>query len=198
MKIAVVDTETTGLPLHPSAPLNKQPYIIEFAARIISEDGLEDELTFLCDPGIELEAIITKITGLTNEDIAGHPHFGDRLQGVQNFFDRCDGIAAHNLPFDSFLIWCEVRRQGREHKWRWPRVQICTSQSWEPFFGYRPNLKKLYAHIMGRELEQTHRALDDADALANILLETSFVKSITDTKFKDSFGIYVSEDICPD
>lgn len=197
MRLAVIDAETTGLPLHPSVVLSKQPKIIEFAGRVITEDGLADEsIEFLCNPGEPLEAIITKITGLTDDDLKNEKPFTSYLKVVQNFLDGCDGVLAHNLPFDSFLLWLEVRRAGSEHQWRWPAVRVCTAQLWEPHFGYRPKLIDLYEYITGNKYKQTHRALDDVDALAELAHTGGVVEAIKLSPAEAADGIYIPEDIC--
>ena len=199
MRLAVIDAETTGLPLHPSVDIDKQPYIIEFAARVVTEKGLEDEfIEFLCDPGIPLENVITKITGLTDADLKGEKPFAYYFQTLEHFFRSCDGIVAHNLPFDSYMLWLEVQRANWEEHWVWPSIRVCTSQLFEPTFGYRPKLVALYEYITGEKYKQTHRALDDADALAEIVSSGEVIEAIKLSTVKGQDGIYIPEDICPD
>ena len=64
--IAIIfDTETTGLLLPSSAPLEKQPRIIELGALKVDANGVLDELNQLLDPEQTITAEITKITGIT-------------------------------------------------------------------------------------------------------------------------------------
>jgi len=51
---------------------------------------------------------------------------------------------------------------------------ICTVQEYHHLFGKRPKLTALYEHIIGRPLAQTHRALDDAMAVFEILDKDNF------------------------
>lgn len=197
MRLAVFDTETTGLPLHPAAPLNKQPKIIEFAARVCTEKGSTDEqLTFLCNPGEKLEPIITKITGLTDDDLKSEKPFEAHLDEVQKFLDGCDGICAHNLPFDMQLVWFSVLRASRQKTWRWPKQLVCTVQMFQPRYGRRPKLTTLYEDLTGSKYPQTHRALDDVDALVEIVNHGEVFETLS--SFKDKVGIYIPPDVRAD
>ena len=200
MRIAVFDTETTGLPYHPSVSLDKQPRIIEFAARIITESGPTNEtLYFICNPFRELEPIITKITGLNQEDVNSEPPIGEFMDDIQAFFNGADGLVAHNLPFDTTLLWLEVLRAGREEEWQWPCIHVCSAQTYLPYFGSRPKLIKLYEHFTGKKYAQTHRALDDVDALCEAIHQSGLlheIKSISATKNQNR--VYLSKDIRAD
>lgn len=197
MRIAVFDTETTGLPLHPAAPLDKQPKIIEFAARVVDENGPTGEtLSFLCNPGEPITEEITKITGIDDDMVKDLLPFESNLAEVQQFFGSCHGIAAHNLPFDSQMVWFHVRRYGWQHKWIWPSIMICTVQFYHAKYGHRPKLTQLYKDLTGEAYPQTHRALDDVNALIEIVNHGEVFETFS--ALKDKIGVYFSEDICPD
>ena len=51
---------------------------------------------------------------------------------------------------------------------------ICSVQEYTHKLGKRYNLKSLYERVMGRKLEQTHRASDDAYALYEVLAQDKF------------------------
>ena len=89
--IVVFDTETTGLPLHPDAPLEKQPKIIELGAALLDETGaVVDTFQQLLHPGEDITEEITKITGITNEQLKDQPKFVDVLPQLRDFaFERC-------------------------------------------------------------------------------------------------------------
>lgn len=175
MKILVFDTETTGIPLHPNAPMRLQPHIIEFAAAMVDETGeLLDEIVQLFDPGVKLEPIITKITGLTDADLRGQPVFGECYELLRSWFAEADAYVAHNLPFDRTMVELELERLRligrRVSDWRWPAIPICTVQENAEEWGRRPRLIELYEDVMGEPLAQTHRALDDVEALVQVCL----------------------------
>lgn len=197
MRIAVFDTETTGLPKHPKSPLAKQPKIIEFAARIVDDgEPTDEEISFLANPGEPLEEVITKITGLTDADLKDEPPFRENIDRVHDFFASCDGVAAHNLPFDSQMVWFEVLRAGLDTSWRWPHLMLCTVQFFTPKYGFKPKLVRLYKDLTGEPYPQTHRALDDVNALVEIVCHGEIFEALS--AFENKVGLYLSEDICPD
>lgn len=164
----VFDTETTGIPLHPRAKVSGQPRIIEFGGVLVDERGkVIDELELLINPGVKLPQVITKITGLTDQDLACEPSFSDVADQIKFMFERADALLAHNLPFDSTMIQLELDR-WRIANWPWPRYNICTVQEHAEEWGKRPKLTELYEHYKGVKLAQTHRALDDVLALADV------------------------------
>lgn len=172
----VFDLETTGLPLHPSAPLAKQPRAIEFGAVLIDAAGRRlAEHSILINPEQALDPVITKITGLTDADLATAPRFADVLPEVRAAFEGADLMVAHNLPFDRFVLELELRRAGVED-FPWPRHSLCTVQTYRPFWGKRPRLIELYPAVLGRPLAQTHRAADDCAALAEIVVEEKLLE----------------------
>lgn len=164
----VFDTETTGIPKHPDAKDEVQPRIIEFGGVLVTETGeVLDEIDILINPQQPLEAIITKITGLTDEDLASQPTFAECAAQIRTFFERADVMLAHNLPFDSTLMELDLKRAGIKD-WPWPKHSICTVQEHAEEWGRRPKLLELYEHYFGEPLDQKHRALDDVHALAKV------------------------------
>lgn len=166
----IFDTETTGIPKHPNAKMKVQPRIIEFGAVLVDVDcRVLEEFSILIQPEERLEPIITKITGLTDNDLAGRPLFKEVLVEVQRAFSSADLMIAHNLPFDVNMIQLELQRLGKENEFTWPAAGLCTVQEFAEFYGRRPRLIQLYEDTLGKPLAQTHRASDDCIALAEII-----------------------------
>lgn len=170
MRALIFDWETTGLTLHPAAKLHLQPRAIEFGGVVVEGGEIVERHSRLINPGIPLEPIITKITGLTDDDLKGQPPFAECLPRLRGVFGSCDLMVAHNLPFDRSVLTHELRRCGCED-FPWPRHALCTVQTYRPFWGRRPKLLELYERVTERPLAQTHRALDDCEALAEIVLK---------------------------
>lgn len=98
--IAIVDTETTGL----SA---EHDVIIEFAIMLCFVDD-DDEVvghfgpfSWLQDPGRELDPLISLVTGLGAQHLAGQQINDVFARGL---LDRADLIVAHNAKFDLGFI----------------------------------------------------------------------------------------------
>jgi DNA polymerase III epsilon subunit-like protein len=175
MLFAVFDTETTGLPFHPQAPIDKQPRIIEFAGLITDGDAILATLEFICNPGIAIEAIITEITGLKNEDLAGKPPFSSFVGDVFDYFAQAEGRIAHNLSFDKGMLQFDLKRIGKSlDDINWftptsgkPAVEICTVEQTYHEYGKRQRLQDLYNELIGKYV-QKHRALDDVKLLHEV------------------------------
>jgi DNA polymerase III epsilon subunit-like protein len=139
-----------------------------------------DEDTFLCNPGGSLSPDITRITGLRDSDLAEQLPFAARVPQLRTLFAAADALIAHNLPFDAFILAHELRLAGALRSWPWPPLRLCTAQLHEELWGFRPRLVQLYAHIIGRPYPQTHRALDDARALRELLVAEGCERSIAE------------------
>lgn len=168
MTAVVFDTETTGLVKHPRAKDSVQPAIIEFGACLVERGEIVDEIDILINPGYALPPKITKITGLTDEVLSGEPRFPEVVARIRPFFERADVMVAHNLPFDKGMLSLDLARAGMLADWPWPPGAYCTVQEHAEFWGYRPNLQKLYQWYFGEPLDQSHRALDDVHALVRV------------------------------
>ncbi len=96
-KIAYVDLETTGL--NPARDEIIEIGILKFdlglqSGKIVRVDG---EYQSLQDPKIPLPAVITRITGLTDADLADQAIAWPEVEAI---FQDCDLIVAHNAQFD--------------------------------------------------------------------------------------------------
>lgn len=172
--IIVFDTETTGLTLHPDADAAKQPRCIEFGAALLSgaDGSILDTINLMVNPGIPITEEITKITGITDADVADAPPFGDHLPAISSFFARAGAVMAHNLPFDKAIMLGEFRRLGFNEDFGtfpWPDIELCTVGIYKEQWGRNPRLIELYPAVLGKPLAQTHRALDDVMALVEVI-----------------------------
>jgi DNA polymerase III epsilon subunit-like protein len=175
--LIVFDTETTGLLMHPSAELSKQPKCIEFGAVLLSATTGEvlDRLSLLINPGVQIEPVITKITGITNEQLADAPPFAEVWPQISVMFGRAKCMMAHNLPFDKSIVGYEVQRLGLTD-FVWPENGICTVGLYKDVWGRRPKLLELYEHLMDKPLHQTHRALEDVEAMCEFIAKEELWK----------------------
>jgi DNA polymerase III epsilon subunit-like protein len=176
MKAIIFDTETTGLLLPSTAPISKQPRITEIGAISLSICGEMDCLSQLINPEIKITEKITKITGIDNKKVKDAPTFKEFFPKLKEFFCQTDILIAHNAPFDVGMLEAEFNRNGCSFPI--PQTVLCTVQEYMPVFGFRPSLIQLYKKIVGKDLNQTHRALDDVEALLEILIKDDFFVKI--------------------
>lgn len=166
--LIIYDTETTGLVKHPNAPLTKQPRLIEFGAIALSmKDGkVMKKFKQLVNPGEPLTDEITKITGISNEDLQGQPPFEKAWLKIFAFIKSAKMMLAHNEPFDRAIIDYELKRAVKT--FIWPN-SFCTISLYRERWGRDMKLTELYENIIGKELDQKHRALSDVEALVEIV-----------------------------
>lgn len=176
MKFIIFDTETTGLVLPAIAPLEKQPKIIELGVVLYdSATGETEDRNWLVNPGQQITAEITKITGIKDEDLEGKPSFAEVWEHARHMFAAADVAVAHNAPFDTAMINNEANRIGAQPVW--PKEIVCTVQEHMHLKGRRLKLTELYEMATGKVLQQTHRASDDAAALLEALVALKFFEA---------------------
>ena len=94
----VFDTETTGLIKPKAMDIHEQPQIIEFYGMKVGhrEDGtIEkiDEIETYLKPAKEFdEAIITKITGISNAMVASAQSFANFMPNLMDFMKDCNSM----------------------------------------------------------------------------------------------------------
>lgn len=157
----VIDLETSGL-----NPITDE--IIEFGAVRFIGGAPEEGVSQLLRPKRPLPAFISKLTGITPEDVALAPEATETLpQLLEKWTTRT--LAAHNLPFElKFLNACS-EQFGRE--------RISDERGLDTLVLARTFLPTLYNHkleTVASQLKvparQSHRARDDAEMAGHILL----------------------------
>jgi DNA polymerase III epsilon subunit-like protein len=174
---SVFDTETTGLTAHPEADLKLQPRTIEFAGLLTDGVDIIDTVEFILNPGIAIEEIITKITGLTNADLEDKPDMEQYIGAMADFFGRSKYCIAHNASFDKSILKYDLERRGKVlADINFPKP-ICTVEQTFQQFGRRMKLQELYELYFG-PYEQKHRALDDVILLHKVCQRIGLYKSL--------------------
>ena len=99
-RIAIVDTETTGTDVMHEEIIDIAVVTIEVDARgeIV---GIVSKGEALRDPGVPIPEAITRLTGITDDDVRGQTIDLDRLERV---LARADVRVAHNAAFDIAFV----------------------------------------------------------------------------------------------
>lgn len=171
--IIAIDTETTGLLKPNAAPLSEQPKIIEIYCAKYSYDGdMIESFHSMINPEILLPEIITKITGIKDNDVKNAPTFVEIYKELAHFFVGCNHMTAHNLGFDRSMLGNELLRIDKVLAFPWPPIQLCTVVHSYDIRGYRLNLDKLYRELFGIDRPGTkHRAENDVKDQAKCFFE---------------------------
>lgn len=156
----VFDIETTGL--NPS-----RDGITEIGAVRVENGRITGSFSTFVDPGMPIPEHITKLTGITDAMVAGAPGIS---QAVGDFLDFAGGLplVAHNASFDTGFIRYRAQQCGRELD----NVIVDTLQLSRKLF---PELNRhkldIVAKHLGVSLKNHHRAVDDAQAAAEIFIK---------------------------
>ena len=154
----VVDVETTG-----GRAGNHR--LTEIGAIKMQGSEIIDEWQTLLNPQRSIPPNITRLTGITNDMVAGAPLFHEIADSFIEFMG--DAIfAAHNVNFDYGFISMEYKRL--ERRFRHPK--ICTVASMRKLYpGHRSYSLKNLCRDYEIDLKTHHRALCDARAAAELL-----------------------------
>jgi DNA polymerase III epsilon subunit family exonuclease len=158
----VVDLETTGLQPGSSR-------ICEIGAVRVRGLELQEEFELLADPGMPIGPTISALTGLRDADLRGAPHPAIAVRRFLEFAGDAV-LVAHNARFDLAFLDRETERLTGA-RLAGPVVdtvglarRLLTGRT------PRAGLSSL-AHFFGTAAQPCHRALPDAQATAEILIQ---------------------------
>ncbi len=162
-KICVLDTETTGLDTSRCEVIELGYQIIEFDSngnfyKVISKQN------FLNEPNESISAEVTQVTGIKDADVKGHKIDWELVaQEISNV----DLIVAHNASFDRPIV-------ERYHKVFATKVWGCSVNQidWLKITGVSSRSQELLCWKLGKFFYDAHRALDDVQALTQLLSES--------------------------
>lgn len=156
----VFDIETTGF-----SNLNER--IIEIGAVKIKNGEIVGEFSSFVNPGKFISEKITELTSITNEMVSDAPKI-DAV--IFKFYDFCKDsiLVAHNIDFDMSFI----RRNGEKFNLKFDNPLLDTIDLCKLLY---PELKRYKLNVvakhLGVNLENHHRAVDDARATAMVLIK---------------------------
>jgi DNA polymerase-3 subunit epsilon len=154
----ILDFETTGL--DPAKDEIIEVAMIKFRYSETDEiTGVSGVFQSYNEPSIPIPALVTDLTGITNEMVAGHRI---DIASVQAFVADANIVIAHNAGFDR--KYAERLSPVFEHK-HWACTQ--TEIDWRKHGFGGAKLGYLLADI--GHFHNAHRAIDDCHALVEIL-----------------------------
>jgi len=157
--LAFIDVETTGL----------KPYsdrIVELSILKIHPDGTEEYHSRRINPGVPIPPEATAVHGITDEDVANVPTFRQYAKGICDFLEGCDIAGFNVIKFDLPCLETELARAGVEFSRKGRRLvdSLVIYHQRDP-----RNLEAAYQKYCSREMENAHRAEEDAKASAEVL-----------------------------
>ena len=175
-EFTVFDIETTGL-----YPIKDK--ITEIGAVKIKQGRITDRFSELINPEIPIPDNITKLTGITDSMVKDKPTIREILPKFLEFAGDSP-LVAHNANFDSGFIRAKAAELGLIFN----NTIIDTLQMSRVLLGGLKRHKlDIVCEYLGIELENHHRAADDARATAEIMLK--FIEMMKNKGINDAADI---------
>jgi DNA polymerase III subunit epsilon len=176
----VCDVETTGF-----SPVENR--ITEIALIKVNSGEITDKFTTLINPRQYIPREITRLTGISNEDVINQPLFSDVSENIISFFGDNENskivFTGHNVGFDYKFLIHSFSRINTLFDYK----TLCTCKLARRLLR-RLRSKSLIniAAYFGINFRRYHRAYDDALATAKILL--NFLNTLTEEYEYESIG----------
>lgn len=156
--LTIVDVETTG-----GSPFFSR--IIEVGLLRVEHGEVVEEFQTLVNPGQEIPDFITKMTGISDRDVATAPTFAEIAEELITKFENAVFVA-HNANFDYGFIKEEFRRLN----YGFVTDRLCTVRLSRNL--YKEHKKHNLSELIERfqfQVAKRHRAFDDAKVLWDFL-----------------------------
>ena len=165
-KMVLLDCETTG-------GRAKYHRIIEIGLLIIENGRLVETWQSFINPETIIPQHIQKLTGISPKMVVNAPKFGEISEILyENLKDRT--LVAHNARFDYSFLKSEFERVGIAYNTK-PLCSVKISRNLYPQFK-RHGLSEIIRRF-DLNIENRHRALDDAQMIFGFFAKTSAIYS---------------------
>ncbi len=157
--IIFFDLETTGINI-------ASDRIVEIAFLKVELNGNESSKTMRVNPEMHIPEKVTKIHGITDEDVKDAPTFNEIAKSLARDFEGCDLGGYNSVRFDIPLLAEEFLRVGVDidlKRKKFVDVQVI-------FMKMEPRtLTAAYKFFVGKELKDAHSASADTLATYEVL-----------------------------
>jgi DNA polymerase-3 subunit alpha (Gram-positive type) len=159
-EFVVFDLETTGF----SAEVDQ---IIEIGAVKIKDGQITDRFSSFVNPKVPISFRIENLTGISDSMVMDAPVIEEILP---KFLDFCKGavLVAHNAEFDTSFITNKAEKMGIKTNYTYIDTVLLGQFAVPHLSNYK--LDTLAKHLKV-SLENHHRAVDDAQATADIFIK---------------------------
>ena len=158
-QLVVLDTETTGLD-------PQRDRVIDIGAVRLGPDfEINDRFVTLVDPGVPIPLFITRLVGITDDDVHGAPRFAEAFGALREFAGDAV-LVGHNVSFDREHLAAGARRAGL------PPLANEWFDTLEAALLLYPELDRHALPVLAAEFgieREAHRALPDAETAADVL-----------------------------
>lgn len=149
-----VDIETNG-------GNGERGRITEIAVIRVEDGEVVDEYTSLVNPGSPIPHWITRLTGITNNDLVSAPYFDDIAADLHRIMDGAVFVA-HNVRFDYSFIKRQLEANGYTFR---PKLFCTVRMSRAMYPEHRGHSLEKIINRHGIAVNGRHRAYDDAKAI---------------------------------
>ena len=156
----VFDIETTGF-----SPVENR--IIEIGAVKVSGGKIVDRFSTFVNPEVPIPFEIEKLTSITDDMVVDAEKIETILPQFLQFSEGCM-LVAHNAEFDMSFMIENCKRQGLNHDFTYIDT-VGIARVMMP--GQAKHTLDAVAKALGVSLENHHRAVDDAEATAEIFVK---------------------------
>lgn len=154
-----LDIETTGVWV-------EKDKIIEIALVKYNPDGTKEVFHKRINPGIPIPAAVTELTGISNQDVKDAPSFQEVAKEIFAFLGYSDFAGFNVERFDLPLLQRELWDAGIKFEWKDRNIYDAQKVY---HLNEKRDLSAAYQFYCGKELNNAHSALADAEAAYEIL-----------------------------
>lgn len=157
--ICFFDIESTGIS-------TAKDRIVELHILKLFLDGTKKSKTWRVNPSIPIPAEVSRIHGITDEDVADCPAFADIVSEVLAMIEGADLAGYNSYRFDLPMLAEEILRTGNEDF----DLKACRSIDVQVIYHKkeRRNLTAAYRFYCDKELKGAHDARADVEATCEV------------------------------